>query len=389
MDWTHAEVAPVLSAAAVSLGVTTAALGSWVEKVGPRKAGFVGSLLWSSGLITTGAGVYMHSLPLVYTGYGFLGGVGWGLMYVSPVTTIMKWFSDKKGLATGIALSAFGAGAAVAPALIHSTVDFFAEAPHFIGPLADVALQTLSDGSQVIAENSQLGEPGQPVVVATEADIAKVHSIDTGAGVYALGSGDTGIAQAFGALGVGYGIMGMLGSRFMSIPHPDWTPKGPVAKQNEGDNSKDIVNANDEGLPTSYAVSSTLQFPLLWISVFGNATGGLALISSSKLMLTDIWAGVAPDVVTSSFATGYVSALGIGMALGRFSWSAVSDFLGRRNTYALFGLGIPIVGFAPALTHAAVSYAADGSSVLPMLGAFYGGSLLAVSFYGGIFSVSV
>ena len=84
-DWTHSDVVPVFSFAAVTLGITTASLGSWVEKVGPRMAGFVGSLLWSAALVTTGAGVYFHSLPVVYAGYGLLGGVGWGLMYLSPV----------------------------------------------------------------------------------------------------------------------------------------------------------------------------------------------------------------------------------------------------------------------------------------------------------------
>jgi hypothetical protein len=75
------------------------------------------------------------------------------------------------------------------------------------------------------------------------------------------------------------------------------------------------------------------------MSVFGKATGGLTLLSSSKIMLTDIFAGVAPHIVTPAFSTGYVSALGIGMALGRFGWSAISDVIGRRNAYAVFGLG--------------------------------------------------
>jgi hypothetical protein len=75
-DWTHSDVVPVLSAAAITLGVTTATLGSWVEKVGPRTSGFVGSILWGSGLMVTGVGVHLHSLPLVYAGYGLIGGVG-------------------------------------------------------------------------------------------------------------------------------------------------------------------------------------------------------------------------------------------------------------------------------------------------------------------------
>jgi MFS family permease len=103
-------------------------------------------------------------------------------------------------------------------------------------------------------------------------------------------------------------------------------------------------------------------------------------------MLTDIWQGVASEIVTTSFATGYVASLGVGMAVGRFGWSALSDYLGRQNTYLLFGLGIPILGSAPYLCHAAVSVT-DASTLPLYLYTFYGGSVLAITFYGGIFSV--
>ena len=82
LDWTHSQVLPVFSCAAISLGLTTHFFGSWVEEVGPRRAGTVGTLFWSMGLITTGAGVYFHQLPLIYAGYSVLGGIGWGLMYL-------------------------------------------------------------------------------------------------------------------------------------------------------------------------------------------------------------------------------------------------------------------------------------------------------------------
>jgi len=408
-------------------------MGSWVETVGPRTAGMVGSAFWSAALLTTALGVETHSLPLVYLGYGVLGGVGWGLMYLTPVTSVMKWFPDRRGLATGIALSAFGAGAALAPSVIHALVDSFAVAPQYIGdclltsgvhgeaasaslqPLL-VELTTLSDGSQVIASNSPVGEAGTPVVVATEADVAKSSGlVTTGPGVYAIGMGDTGIAKAMALLGSLYGVLGAVGSRFMQIPHPDWKPEQSTAiickEEDDGstiqedESSKSVTttgtttvvqsNTNNNGLPASYVTTNTKQFPLLWFSVFGNATGGLALLSSSKLMLTDIFAGVAPEIVTPAFSTGYVSALGIGMALGRFGWSAISDVLGRQNTYAVFGLGIPIVGMAPYLCHSVVDVMSigdvngvvGGEVVWPYLVTFYGGSVLAITFYGGIFSV--
>ena len=134
----------------------------------------------------------------------------------------MEWLPDRRGLATGIALSAFVVGAAIAPAMIHAAIDYFAVAPNFIGPLVStggggvgggvvigdssssslpplfVELTTLTDGSQVVAETSTLGTPGQSVVVATEGGISKIHNIrETGLDAYALGTGDTGAAKAF------------------------------------------------------------------------------------------------------------------------------------------------------------------------------------------------
>eukprot|EP00977_Amphora_coffeiformis_P008443 scaffold1912_cov167-Amphora_coffeaeformis.AAC.42 len=144
----------------------------------------------------------------------------------------------------------------------------------------------------------------------------------------------------------------------MRIPHPQWTPSGTHISTGVEDDDKTsdkagtkgatpLATSHDIGLPIDYVTTKTWQFSLLWISVFGNATGGLALLSQSKLMLVDIWAGFAPNIVDASFATAYVSALGVGMAVGRFEWSALSDFMGRQNTYALFGFGIPVVGLAP------------------------------------------
>ena len=342
----------------------------------------------------------------------------------------MKWFPDRRGLATGIALSAFGAGAAIAPSLIHYLIDYFSVAPTFVGdclltggnasqPL--VQLATLADGSQVVASASPVGEPGTPVVVATDADISRYSGHALEAGVYEVGSGDTGVSKALASLGVLYGAIGAIGSRFMRIPHPEWSPKQefPDSKaEMVGNETFPTTEKANIGLPASYVTTNTRQFPLLWMSVFGNATGGLALLSSSKLMLTgktslianwrlhlssfqtpsririptDIFAGLAPDIVTPSFSTGYVSALGIGMALGRFSWSAASDLLGRRNTYALFGLGIPIVGMTPFLCHTVVDLTSGAggvgdANVWPYLLTFYSGSVLAITFYGGIFSV--
>lgn len=378
MDWGYTDVLPVFSMAAVTLGLTTHFGGEWVERSGPRLAGTVGSICWGSALVTTGIGVELHSLPLVYAGYSLLGGIGWGLCYLAPVTTCMKWFPDRRGLATGLALSCFGMGAAIAPPIIQSFIDLFFVAPDFIGSAQDVALSTLPDGSQVISESSKLGIPHTPVVVATEVDLAKVSDLSLSPGVYDLNSGNTGLSKALLSLGLIYGAVGAVASRFMKVPSPGWIPSGYKVDQRSTAGTK-------IGLPLE-VVMKTKQFPLLWFSVFGNATGGLALLSSSKLMMSDIWAGALPGVVTASFCTGYVAALGSANAVGRFGWAFASDWIGRRNAYGLFALGAPIVGGCPYLCHAAMD--SSGSSEASIhLTAFYTGSVLAITFYGGVFSV--
>lgn len=123
--------------------------------------------------------------------------------------------------------------------------------------------------------------------------------------------------------------------------------------------------------------------------------GGFALLSSSRLVITDIWVGLAPSIVTAFFATGYVSNLGIGMAAGRFGWSIMSDI---QNTHAICGFGTPVVGLVPYLRHAAATMSMGDSlalsesttlnsdNILPLLTVFYGGVVLAITFCGGIFS---
>ena len=97
-----------------------------------------------------GLGVEWHSLPLVYLGYSGLGGVGWGLLYLTPVSAMMKWFPDRRGLATGITLSAFGLGATVGPLLIGGGLEHFFVAPELLGSQQLIDVVTQSDGTQVV-----------------------------------------------------------------------------------------------------------------------------------------------------------------------------------------------------------------------------------------------
>lgn len=110
-DWTLSQLGWIFSTAIAFLGIAAALFGKWVEREGPRKAMVIASLLFSSGFLLSALGVALHQLPLLYLGYGVLGGMALGIGYISPVSTLMKWFPDRPGMATGIAIMGFGGGA--------------------------------------------------------------------------------------------------------------------------------------------------------------------------------------------------------------------------------------------------------------------------------------
>jgi MFS family permease len=116
-DWKLTDLGWIFSIAIFVLGVSAAVLGRWVEDGGPRRAMFTAALCFGSGFIVSAIGVYMHNLWIVYLGYGVIGGVGLGLGYISPVSTLIKWFPDRPGMATGMAIMGFGGGAFIASPL--------------------------------------------------------------------------------------------------------------------------------------------------------------------------------------------------------------------------------------------------------------------------------
>ncbi len=119
----------IFSIAIAMLGLSAAFLGTWVERNGPRKTMAVAALCWSGGFMVSALGVSVGALWLVYLGYGVLGGIGLGLGYISPVSTLIKWFPDRPGLATGLAIMGFGGGALVASPLSDRLLNTFADNP--------------------------------------------------------------------------------------------------------------------------------------------------------------------------------------------------------------------------------------------------------------------
>ncbi|HEX3954321.1 MAG TPA: OFA family MFS transporter [Stellaceae bacterium] len=168
-DWKLPELGWIFSIAIVFLGASAAVLGRWVEEGGPRRAMFTAALCFSCGFFVSALGVYVHNIWIVYLGYGVIGGVGLGLAYISPVSTLIKWFPDRPGMATGMAIMGFGGGAFIA------------------APLSVWLMAQFSTPTHV------------------------------------------GVGEAFIALGVIYFCFMMVGAVIVRIPAPGWRPEGYVA----------------------------------------------------------------------------------------------------------------------------------------------------------------
>ena len=141
-DWTLGQVVRIFTVSILFLGLAAAGAGKWVEAVGPRTVGIVAAGCWGGGYLIGSLGILIHQLWLVYLGYGIIGGCGLGLGYVSPVSTLIRWFPDRRGLATGMAIMGFGGGAIVAAPLKEFCLRTFYRAPDYLGAVADVDLAT-------------------------------------------------------------------------------------------------------------------------------------------------------------------------------------------------------------------------------------------------------
>ena len=124
-DWDLKQVGWIFSIAIVFLGSSAAVFGRWVERAGPRKSMFTAALCFGGGFLISAFGIHLHQLWLIYLGYGVLGGCGLGIGYISPVSTLIKWFPDRPGMATGMAIMGFGGGALIAAPLSVMLMDHF------------------------------------------------------------------------------------------------------------------------------------------------------------------------------------------------------------------------------------------------------------------------
>src|SRR2546421_11178900 len=124
-DWKISTLGWMFTLFFVFLGSSAALFGRWLEHAGPRKAGVVAAFCWGGGFMISALGVHLHQIWLLWLGSGVIGGGGLGLGYISPVSTLIKWFPDRRGMATGMAIMGFGGGAMIGAPLANLLMNYF------------------------------------------------------------------------------------------------------------------------------------------------------------------------------------------------------------------------------------------------------------------------
>jgi MFS family permease len=322
-DTSQTAVGIIFSIAIVMLGLSAAFGGTWVEANGPRKAMFVSACFWATGFLVGALGIATRQLWLVYLGYGLLGGIGLGIGYISPVSTLIKWFPDRPGLATGLAIMGFGGGALLASPLSRQ-------------------LLSLYDSNY---------------------NPANASSVASGNALVGL----------FVTLGLGYFVIMMFGVVNVRVPAPGWRPAG-----------FDPATVAVRPLVTTASVSAanavrTRSFWLLWIVLFCNVTAGIGILEQASPMIQDFFRENGVSGVAVAAAGGFVGLLSLFNMAGRFVWSSTSDLVGRKPIYLLYlGGGMVLYTLLAAVGHASTALFVLLACVIL---SFYGGGFATVPAY--------
>ncbi len=313
----------VFSIAIVMLGLSAAVFGTWVDRNGPRAAMFVSAICWSTGFLVGSLGIATDQLWLLYLGYGVIGGIGLGIGYISPVSTLIKWFPDRPGLATGMAIMGFGGGALIASPLSRQLMDLY-------DPDYDGTAGTVPGGNAV--------------------------------------------ALLFLTLGLVYLVFMLFGATIIRVPAEGWKPDG-----------WDPSSVKQKALVTTESVSAanaikTPQFWLLWVVLFCNVTAGIGILEQASPMIQDFFRDDdGNSSVALAAATGFVGVLSLFNMAGRFVWSSTSDFLGRKPNYMIYlGVGLLLyVGLATVGSSATWLFVLLAAVII----SFYGGGFATVPAY--------
>ncbi len=326
-NWSVPMVSIVFTLFIAMLGISAAIWGGWLEHAGPRKAGFIAALCWGGGMILGGIGVYVHQLWLVWLGCGILGGVGQGLGYITPVSTLIKWFPDRRGMATGFAIMGYGGGALVG------------------APLAVWLMGHFNAG------------------------------------------GGNGVATTLMVMGAIYFLVMSAGAFGFRVAPDGWRPAGwtPPAS----DKAARMVTQRHVHLSKAWRTPQfwliwgvlclnvtagigviAMASPMLQ-EVFG---GGLLGLPSGTELSTEQKAAVA------AAAAGLVGLISLFNSLGRLFWASLSDFIGRKTTYfVFFVLGMALYCLMPTLGH--LGYAALFVVAVCVVLTMYGGGFATIPAY--------
>src|SRR6201747_2712747 len=321
-DWKVASLGWMYTLFFVLLGVSAAIWGGWLERAGPRKAGVVAALCWGGGLLIGAFGIYVHQLWIMWLGAGVIGGVGLGLGYISPVSTLIKWFPDHRGMATGFAIAGFGGGAMIGAPLANILINYF----------------------------------------KTPASV--------------------GVWETFATMGVIYFVFMMIGAFAYRVSPAGWRPDGwtPPQKANAMISTNNVHLKDAHKTPQFWLIWGVLCLNVsAGIGVIGMASPMLQEIFGGSLIghpeLKFLQLDDAQRAAIAAIAAGFTGLLSLFNIGGRFFWASLSDYIGRKNTYyTFFLLGIALYAAAP-------TFAAMGSKLLFVLG--FG---IILSMYGGGFA---
>ena len=218
-DWTLTEVVWIFTVAILVLGLAAAFAGKWLEEVGPRTVGIVAAFCWGGGYIVGSLGIYLNQVWLLYLGYGVIGGCGLGLGYVSPVSTLIRWFPDRRGMATGMAIMGFGGGAMLGTPLKEYFLQKFYHAPEYLGSVDSLNLITEA-GRRFVEIGGELKE-----VVVVSANEVSGMIVPGDPGVYLLGTGSVGAWQTFLFIGLIYFVVMLIAALSYRIPREGLDPR--------------------------------------------------------------------------------------------------------------------------------------------------------------------
>jgi MFS family permease len=322
-DWQISTLGWMYTLFFVFLGISAAIWGGWLERAGPRKAGVVAAFCWCGGMLFSALGVYLHQFWMMILGSGVIGGIGLGLGYISPVSTLIKWFPDRRGMATGMAIMGFGGGAMI----------------------------------------------GSPLA----ANLMKYYATPTSVGV----------AQTFVVMALGYFVYMMAGAFGYRIPASDWKPAGwmpPVAKANNAMITTRSVSVKKVwGIPQFWLVWVVLTMNVsAGIGVIGMASPMLQEVFAGSLIgVTQTFTELDKTQLTAiaGVAAGFTALISLFNIGGRFFWASISDKLGRKMTYTVFFVLGGVLYFS------IPSSAAAGNLAL-----FVGAICIILSMYGGGFA---